>query len=87
MEYVAMTKMDALSLQSNREVFETLAACDEDLTIDMDKVDLIDGAGIGALVYLLKRARAKRRAIRLTKLKGQPKRLLEDLHLLSLTTL
>ena len=81
MEYVATTKMDALSLRSHREVFENLAACDQDLTIDMDNVELIDGAGIGALVFLLKRARAKRRTIRLTNLKGQPRRLLEGLHL------
>jgi anti-anti-sigma factor len=82
MEYVASAKMDAETLQSMRDIFKSLAQADEDVTIDMNAVDYIDGSGVGALVYILKRVRAKRHAIRLINLKGQPKRLFQELRLM-----
>jgi anti-anti-sigma factor len=81
MEYVAITKMDTQSLLSMREVFKLLAEADEDITIDMNAVNFIDGAGIGALVYVLKRVRAKRRVFKIINLRGQPRQLFEELRL------
>ena len=86
MEYFSLAQMDSESLQSTRDVFRRLADSNEDLTIDMGEVSYIDGAGIGALMYVLKRARAKRVVIKIVNLTGQPKRLFESLRLISVTT-
>ena len=87
MEHFTWPQMDPESLQSTRQVFRRLAESNDDLTIDMSEVNYIDGAGIGALMYVFRRARAKRVVIKIVNLTGQPKQLFERLRLISVTRL
>jgi anti-anti-sigma factor len=71
--------MDAASIKICRGEFDRLASANEDVTVDMRAVQHIDGAGIGALVYLLKRVRETGHELAVINLKGQPLRLFNDL--------
>lgn len=73
--------MDAERVTVLRAEFEALSLGDEDIAIDMDRVRFIDSSGVGALVFLFKRLRARDRNLLLLNAKGQPRRLFVQLRL------
>lgn len=81
MLYVQKSRMDAAGVQSARADFDVLAAANQNVTFDMTNVDFMDSPGVGALVYVFKRVRARGHNIAVINLNGQPKQLFEDLRL------
>ncbi len=73
--------MDAASMKEQRPVLDELASANEDLTIDMSKVEFIDSSGVGALVFIYKRLLSSGFKLKLESLKGQPLQLLTYLRL------
>lgn len=82
--YIASVDFDTPTIQSALAKFEELARSSYDILIDMGGVSFIDGAGLGALVFLFKRLRAKGYKLTLTNLTGQPHRMLTDMQLIDL---
>ncbi|MBX9758516.1 MAG: STAS domain-containing protein [Beijerinckiaceae bacterium] len=73
--------MDAERVAALRAEFEMLSQQDEDVAVDIDRVRFIDSSGVGALVFLFKRLRARDRNLVLLNANGQPKRLFVQLRL------
>lgn len=73
--------MDAASMGELKPLFEELAACGEDVRIDMRNVSFIDSSGVGGLVFLFKRLKAASLRLDVARLEGQPKRLFMHLDL------
>jgi anti-anti-sigma factor len=82
--FVVEGNMDSPAIGRTVSDYESLARSNQDLTIDMRQVEHIDGAGIGALVHVLKRVRAKGFRLQLTNVSGQPLSLLARLGVLEL---
>jgi anti-anti-sigma factor len=73
--------MDAAGSRRLRTQFEELAEASEDVVLDLSGVDVIDSAGVGALVFLLKRLRKSQRNLSIENLSGQPRELFELMNL------
>ncbi|MGL4602162.1 MAG: STAS domain-containing protein [Plesiomonas sp.] len=74
-------ELDAMYVSEQRETFETLAIQDNNVLIDLSEVHFIDSSGIGALVFLYKRLKAKSFTLALICVQGQPRELLKLLHI------
>jgi anti-anti-sigma regulatory factor len=70
-----------VNVQKLHAAFEALASSGQDHILDMRDVRKLDEAGIGALVFLLKRARARGNSVEIINLHGQPLELFESLRL------
>lgn len=68
--FVARGNLDEHGVRQLRDVYDELANADQDIAIDMNEVKIIDGSGLGALVYLFKRLCAGGHTLRLTKVHG-----------------
>ena len=73
--------MDAAAMKTQRQMCEELAACGEDVIVDMSNVEFIDSSGIGAIVFMYKRLLSSGHKLKLQRLKGQPLQLLSYLRL------
>jgi anti-anti-sigma factor len=73
--------MDAAAMADMKDLFEELAACGQDVRLDMRNVSFIDSSGIGGIVFLFKRLKAQGLRLETTRLKGQPQRLFLHLDL------
>ena len=73
--------MDAAAMAELKPLFEELAACGEDVRLDMRNVGFIDSSGVGGIVFLFKRLTAQGLRLETTRLKGQPQRLFLHLDL------
>lgn len=71
--------LDAAMISGMRADIDIVAACDADVTIDMSQCRFIDSSGVGAIVYLHKRMRARGYRVSLSGLEGQPLKLLRHL--------
>jgi anti-sigma B factor antagonist len=71
--------MDAHSMPSLRAAFEELADKQTDVVLDFSDVKFLDSSGIGGIVFLFKRLTAAGKKLSLTKVSGQPMRLLTHL--------
>lgn len=78
--------LDAASMDELRPVLESLARRAEDVELDLAAVRFIDSSGVGGIVFLYKRLRAAGYNLWLTGVGNQPRRLLEYVGLLGLTT-
>jgi anti-anti-sigma factor len=78
--------LDAASMEELRPTFESLARNADDVELDLSAVRFIDSSGVGGIVFLYKRLRAAGYNLWLTGVSSQPRRLLEYVGLLSLTT-
>jgi anti-sigma B factor antagonist len=66
-------ELDALSARALRPTLDALvAACPQKVVIDLSGLRLIDSLGVGALVWLYKRVRAKGGEVRFVGLCAQP---------------
>jgi len=74
--------LDSNGLDAIRSGIEGLAQCnDRDLVVNLSEVRFMDGAGIGALAFLAKRAVARGRRMFLEGASGQPLAILAELGL------
>ena len=80
-EYVVDHPMIGSGLKGVRFKFEVLAQSEQDVTVDMAHVELLDVSGVGALLYVLKRLRSRQRKLVLKNLSSQPRQLLFSLKL------
>jgi anti-sigma B factor antagonist len=66
-------ELDALTVTQLREVLDSLVAeGDDGVRVDLSRLRLIDSSGVGALVSLYKRLRARGRPLRVEGLREQP---------------
>jgi anti-anti-sigma factor len=73
--------MDASAMSDMKALFEEIAHSNEDVRIDMRKVDFIDSSGIGGIVFLFKRLKMTARRLEVVNLYGQPRKLFTQLNL------
>ncbi|PHP67443.1 anti-anti-sigma factor [Zhengella mangrovi] len=71
--------LDAARIATMRPEMDFIAGSDADVLFDMTRCRFIDSSGVGAIVYLHKRMRARGYRIRLEGLQGQPLKLLRHL--------
>ncbi|HIF9311295.1 TPA: STAS domain-containing protein [Photobacterium damselae] len=68
---------DAQSARQLETMFSTLSLCDShELILDMTQVTFIDSCGVGAIVFLYKRLKARQRNLKLLNVNGQVRELL-----------
>ncbi len=76
--------LDAAYVSRVRPHIERLAQADEDVVLDLSRVEFVDSSGLGALVFLHKRLVSKGHKLRVVGLRGQPLQLFTNLHLVPL---
>ena len=76
--------LDAAYVSRVRPHIERLAQAEEDVVLDLSKVEFVDSSGLGALVFLHKRLVSKGHKLRVVGLRGQPLQLFTNLHLVPL---
>lgn len=76
--------LDAAAVEMMRNELDELARMDDDLEIDMRQVRFLDSSGVGAIIFLFKRCKARGYRIELTGLVGQPLKLLHHLGIVHL---
>lgn len=76
--------LDAAVVETMREELNELACINDDLELDMRKVRFLDSSGVGAIIFLFKRCRARGYRIELTGLAGQPLKLLQHLGIVNM---
>lgn len=74
-------EFDGFLVDKAREQLEDIALeCSNDVILDFNNTQFIDSSGVGAIVFLFKRLRSQQRDLNLVNVYGQPKKLLEMLH-------
>lgn len=73
--------MDASAMADMKQLFEDVAASDQDVRLDLRNVEFIDSSGIGGLVFLFKRLKMANHRLEIVNLEGQPRRLFMQLNL------
>jgi anti-sigma B factor antagonist len=76
--------LDAAYVSRVRPYIETLAEADEDVILDLARVEFVDSSGLGALVFLHKRLISNGHKLKVVGLRGQPLQLFTNLHLVPL---
>jgi anti-sigma B factor antagonist len=76
--------LDAAYVSRVRPYIETLAEADEDVVLDLARVEFVDSSGLGALVFLHKRLVSNGHKLKVVGLRGQPLQLFTNLHLVPL---
>lgn len=76
-------EMDALGCVETRAIFESLVETvnQESVSLDLSDVSFLDSSGIGAIVFLFKRLKAKGSELTLSGANGQPAELLRLLRI------
>lgn len=72
-------EMDAHGCNQIKPILEEIVAAvqTKNVLLDLHNVDFIDSSGIGAIVYLFKRLKAKQQCLVIRGVHGQPKELME----------
>lgn len=78
--------LDANTVETMREELDRLASVTDDLEIDMTRVRFLDSSGVGAIIFLFKRCRARGYKIAVTGLSGQPLKLMQHLGIADLVS-
>jgi anti-anti-sigma factor len=74
--------LDAQMIGPTQKIFQELLTDNvADITLDLSSVDFMDSSGVGSIVYLHKRLVADNRALFLSGLSGQPKKIIEFLRI------
>ena len=73
--------MDAAAIATMKPLLDELANGETDVCFDMSGVGFLDSSGVGAIVYVFKRLRARSLSVFLVNAQGQPLRLLRQLKL------
>lgn len=77
-------ELDATSVRDSMTFFEHLAVDPSDVVLDLRTVEALDGSGLGALLHVYKRKRARGAKLFLANVSGQPRQLLTELKVLPL---
>lgn len=82
-------EMDASGSSQIRPALEEIAFKQEsgNVLLDLQHVSFIDSSGIGAIVFLYKRLKAQKRSLVIRGVHGQPRELMELLHVDSAITM
>ena len=80
--FKAPARFDASEVRGLRQEFERLAHSNGDVVIDLARTELLDGSGVGALVYTFKRLIAGGNRLTVRNVSGQPLNMLNDCGLL-----
>lgn len=80
--FKAPARFDASEVRGLRQEFERLAHSNGDVVIDLARTELLDGSGVGALVYTFKRLVAGGNRLTVRNVSGQPLNMLNDCGLL-----
>ena len=56
--YKAPARLDAWQVKQSRQEFEKLAFAQGDVVVDMARTEVLDGSGVGAMVFAFKRLAA-----------------------------
>jgi len=73
--------LDVTYLSRLRPHIERLAEAEEDVILDLSRVEFVDSSGLGALVTLHKRLASRGHQLKVVGLRGQPLQLFTNLHL------
>ncbi len=84
--FKAPSRLDAGHVPSLRSDFERLATATDDVVVDMARTEVIDGSGVGAMVFAFKRLAANGRRLTIRNVSGQPLDLLHSAGLLRTLT-
>jgi anti-anti-sigma regulatory factor len=79
--YVALDNMAANGVKQNMSVFRELASADQSVTIDMSKVQELDGSGVGAVAHVRRSLKAKGHDVHVINLSKRAAEVLTDLGL------
>ena len=80
--YKAPARLDAWQVKQSRQEFEKLAFAQGDVVVDMARTEVLDGSGVGAMVFAFKRLAADGKRLTVRNVSGQPLNLLNDAGLL-----
>ncbi|AWB65371.1 anti-sigma factor antagonist [Saccharobesus litoralis] len=72
-------EFDALGCQSTKNEWDAISTQDNqlDIVLDLSATTFLDSSGVGAIVFLFKRIRAKRGSMKICGANGQPLELLD----------
>ena len=84
--FKAPARLDAANIPALRSDFERLAAAADHVIVDMARTEVLDGSGVGAMVFAFKRLSAKRLRLSIRNVSGQPLDLLNNSGLLRTLT-
>ena len=79
--YVALDNMAANGVKQNISDFRDLASANQNVTIDMSKVQELDGSGVGAVAHVRRSLRAKGHDVRIVNLSQKAAEVFSDLGL------
>ncbi len=82
--FMAFDEMDKEGIKDRINVFEELAASNENVAFDMSRVRHLDGTGIGAVAYVQRRLRAQGHRVRVINPSPSASAYLRDLGLTEL---
>jgi anti-sigma B factor antagonist len=80
--YKAPARLDADQIKMMRSEFDRLATASDDVVVDMARTEVIDGSGVGAMVFAFKRLNVNGKRLSIRNVSGQPLNLLNDSGLL-----
>jgi anti-sigma B factor antagonist len=80
--YKAPARLDADQIKNIRIDFDRLATAADDVVVDMARTEVIDGSGVGAMVFAFKRLNVNGKRLSIRNVSGQPLNLLNDSGLL-----
>ena len=80
--FKAPARFDASAVADLRQEIDRLAATNGDVVIDFARTEVLDGSGVGAMVYAFKRLVAGGNRLTVRNVSGQPLNLLNDSGLL-----
>jgi anti-sigma B factor antagonist len=81
MKYDVDADFDTPYLEQFGEQIQSLAEAEEDVTLELSRVNFVDSSGLGALVALHKKLVARGYRLRVLGLRGQPLQLFINLKL------
>ena len=74
-------EFDSFKVDLARDHLDTIAIEQSgDVTLNFENTQFLDSSGIGAIVFLYKRLKARDRQLQLTNVAGQPLKLMSMLH-------
>jgi len=80
--FKAPSRLDGPEVQAMRAQFERLATARDDVVIDLARTEVVDGSGVGAMVFAFKRLSADGKSLTIRNVSGQPLNLLNESGLL-----
>ncbi len=85
-QFKAPSRLDSASVSTLRTDFENLASARDDVIVDLARTEVLDGSGVGAIVFAFKRLSTKGLRLTIRNVSGQPLDLLNTSGLLRTLT-